>query len=228
MSAALWPVTARIVTVLNTANGTGEHEIAMRLLKVMEEAGEATAAYIGTTGQNPRKGTTHTRADVADELCDVIIAATVALHAFTTRPPAVLDAKLHAAARRLHEVEVGPTVWPTPEDAYATAPGITYEIAWTASTARTLTADPHGDDVDREYWLRKAALLDRIALEYEADGVPNGTDEVAANAARQLIEADQDGEGDYSGDLYWPEHPATLAHPRGYVRQEYARWANNQ
>jgi NTP pyrophosphatase (non-canonical NTP hydrolase) len=228
MSNSLWPVTARIVTALNDANGTSEHEVSMRLLKVMEEAGEATAAYIGTTGQNPRKGTTHTLADVADELCDVIIAATVALHAFTTAPPAVLEAKLHAVARRLHEVEVGPTTWPTPEDAYATAPGITYEIAWTASTARTLSENPHGGDVDREYWLRKAALLDRIALEYEAEGVRNGTDEVAANAARQLIEVDQDGEGDYGGDPYWPEHPATLAHPRGYVRQEYAVWAQNQ
>ncbi|MFE2468725.1 hypothetical protein [Streptomyces mirabilis] len=124
--------------------------------------------------------------------------------------------------------ETGPTAWPTPEDAYATTPGITYEIAWTASTARTATENPHGDDVDREYWLRKAALLDRIALEYEAEGVRNGTDEIAANAARQLIEIDQDTEGDNSGDPYGPEHPAALAHPRGYVRQEYARWAQNQ
>ncbi|MGI5136950.1 MULTISPECIES: MazG-like family protein [unclassified Streptomyces] len=102
MSAVLWPVTARIAAALNAANGTGEHERAMRLLKVTEEAGETAAAYIGMTGQNPRKGTTHTAADVADELCDVIIAAAVALHAFTTAPPAVLDAKLHAAARRLN------------------------------------------------------------------------------------------------------------------------------
>ncbi|MFF4350878.1 MazG-like family protein [Streptomyces sp. NPDC001530] len=101
MSAVLWPVTASIAAVLNAANGSGEHEMAMRLLKVTEEAGETAAAYIGMTGQNPRKGTTHTPADVADELCDVIIAAAVALHAFTTVPPAVLDAKLHAAARRL-------------------------------------------------------------------------------------------------------------------------------
>ncbi|MEU0830486.1 hypothetical protein [Streptomyces sp. NPDC005969] len=102
MSAALWPVTRRIAQTLDTTNGTDPHEIAMRLLKVTEEAGEAAAAYIGMTGQNPRKGTTHTRRDVADELCDVIIAAAVALHAMTPAPPAVLEAKLHAAARRLH------------------------------------------------------------------------------------------------------------------------------
>ncbi|MER7577372.1 hypothetical protein [Streptomyces sp. NPDC126514] len=102
MSAVLWPVTNRIAAALNQANGSSEHESAMRLMKVTEEAGEAAAAYIGVTGQNPRKGITHTPADVADEPRDVIIAAAVALHAFTTAPPAVLDAKLHAAARRLN------------------------------------------------------------------------------------------------------------------------------
>jgi hypothetical protein len=108
MSADLWPVTGRIVAALNQANGVDmfndepdSHETAMRLLKVAEEAGEVSSAYIGMTGQNPRKGTTHTPADVADELCDVIIAAAVALRSFTTDPAAVLDAKLHAAARRL-------------------------------------------------------------------------------------------------------------------------------
>lgn len=119
--------------------------------------------------------------------------------------------------------EAGPTAWPTPEDAYATAPGIPYEIAWTASTARTLAKNPHGGDVDREYWLRKAALLDRIALDYEAEGIPNGTDDIAANAARRLIEID------HGSDPNGPPHPAMLAHPRGYVRHEYAHWAaNNQ
>ncbi|MFC8431645.1 MazG-like family protein [Streptomyces sp. NPDC057253] len=101
MSAILLPVAARIAAALDTANGVGEHEIAMRLMKVTEEAGEASTAYIGMTGQNPRKGITHTTADVADELCDVIIAATVALHAFTDTPGPDLTAKLDTVARRL-------------------------------------------------------------------------------------------------------------------------------
>ncbi|ATL27596.1 hypothetical protein [Streptomyces formicae] len=101
MSAALWPVVARITAALDKANGRTEHELSMRLLKVSEEAGEAAAAYIGATGQNPRKGITHTPGDVAQELADVIIAAAVALHSITDHGPAVLDAKLHAAARRL-------------------------------------------------------------------------------------------------------------------------------
>ncbi|MFG2959647.1 hypothetical protein ACGF5O_38730 [Streptomyces sp. NPDC048291] len=101
MSAILIPIAARIAAALNSANGTGEHEAAMRLMKVAEEAGEASAAYIGMTGQNPRKGISHTTADVANELCDVIIAATVALYSFTTTPAADLTAKLDTVARRL-------------------------------------------------------------------------------------------------------------------------------
>ncbi|MFI5805654.1 MazG-like family protein [Streptomyces sp. NPDC051561] len=108
MSAVLWPLTGRIAAVLDTANGTDGTETALRLLKVVEEAGEASAAYIGVTGQNPRKGVTHNRHDVAQELCDVIIAAAVALHSFTTAPAAVLDAKLYAAARRLNAQEGNP------------------------------------------------------------------------------------------------------------------------
>ncbi|MFD0305079.1 hypothetical protein [Streptomyces sp. NPDC127119] len=228
MSTALWPATHRIATTLNEANGTDDKEISTRLLKVTEEAGEAAAAYIGMTGQNPRKGITHSRADVADELCDVIIAATVALHSFTDVAPAVLDAKLHAATRRLHETEVWLTAWPTPKSVYATAPDITEEIGWTTAAARTVITHSQDDDMSREYWLRKAAVLDRIVLSYEADGVPNGSDDIAANAARQLIAADREGHGDYYGDPYGPDDPASIAHPRGYVRQEYARWANNQ
>jgi hypothetical protein len=34
---------------------------------------------IGATGQNPRKGITHTWEDVQGELCDVVITALVAL-----------------------------------------------------------------------------------------------------------------------------------------------------
>lgn len=46
-----------------------------RLAKVAEECGEVVAAYIGATGQNPRKGTTHGMADVCGELLDVAVTA---------------------------------------------------------------------------------------------------------------------------------------------------------
>ena len=54
-----------------------------RLAKVAEECGEVIAAFIGVTGQNPRKGVTHTRDDVADELLDVAITALCAFEHLT-------------------------------------------------------------------------------------------------------------------------------------------------
>jgi len=56
-----------------------------RVAKVNEGAGEAIAALIGTTGQNPRMGSTHSYDDVVDELLDVAITAiTEAEHAVVT------------------------------------------------------------------------------------------------------------------------------------------------
>lgn len=51
--------------------------------------------------------------------------------------------------------------FPTPEQAYADAPSIFDEIGW---TVRTLAARECFTKLDREFYLRKAALLDRIAL----------------------------------------------------------------
>jgi NTP pyrophosphatase (non-canonical NTP hydrolase) len=95
-----WKTIRQLVAWLDEANGTGEHETAMRLMKLGEEAGEVMRAYIGLQGQNPRKGVTHTKADVADELCDVIVTAMVALHGFTPDPEQHLAAKIQRIAER--------------------------------------------------------------------------------------------------------------------------------
>lgn len=50
-----------------------------RLSKITEEAGEVVAAYIGATGQNPRKGVTHSISHVEEELLDVALTALAAL-----------------------------------------------------------------------------------------------------------------------------------------------------
>jgi hypothetical protein len=69
----------------------------MRVMKVGEEIGEAhealalidvtygraVAAYIGLTGQNPRKGVTHTSIDLLTELADVAVTALCAIQHFT-------------------------------------------------------------------------------------------------------------------------------------------------
>lgn len=54
-----------------------------RISKVTEEAGEAISAFIGVTGQNPRKGITHDMDDVLNELADVAMTAILAMQHFT-------------------------------------------------------------------------------------------------------------------------------------------------
>lgn len=104
-----------------------------------------------------------------------------------------------------HRSNTGP--WPTPEEAYALAPSIIREIGWTAQAA----ADkPFGTRLPRDFWLRKAAVLDRIALQGMA-----GSDagEVATEAAERLMGMDD---------------AAVVCDPRHYVRQQYAHWAKSQ
>ena len=101
-----------------------------------------------------------------------------------------------------------PGAWPTPEKAYALAPSIISEIGW---TFRTVAARECFTQMDREYYLRKAALLDRIALLDEPDEPDGDATETAEAAALYLLDMD-----------HAPTHAAK--NPRGYVRHEYARW----
>ncbi|MFE2522745.1 hypothetical protein ACFXEL_00720 [Streptomyces sp. NPDC059382] len=117
--------------------------------------------------------------------------------------------------------EEQPSHGPTPEVAYATAPSIISEIGWTASGARDCL---HGIQV-REFWLRKAALLDRIALT-ENDPQSDAA-ALAVEAARRLMAIDDSaglGPAGYADGRYSPDHPASSRDPRGYARQAYACW----
>jgi NTP pyrophosphatase (non-canonical NTP hydrolase) len=67
----------------SNAGMSGEADDGMRLLKLVEEAGEVAEAYIGMMGQNPRKGVTHDMHDVQLELADVAITALCAIQHFT-------------------------------------------------------------------------------------------------------------------------------------------------
>ncbi|GAA4671830.1 hypothetical protein GCM10023347_27270 [Streptomyces chumphonensis] len=130
---------------------------------------------------------------------------------FETGPVRRLPSR-HSAQARLyitadHRPDTETATWPAPEDAYATAPSIIREIGWTADAA---ASRPVGTTLGREFWLRKAAVLDRIAL---TDHAPGDADEVAAKAAQRLVELD-----DVTG----------VRDARGYVRQQYARWACDQ
>ncbi|GAA0904925.1 MazG-like family protein [Streptomyces thermoalcalitolerans] len=82
----LWPTIDALWAWLDSHRiHEGRQEILLRVLKLQEEAGEVAQAVIGATGQNPRKGTTHTWDDVQAELCDVAVTALVALRTLTPR-----------------------------------------------------------------------------------------------------------------------------------------------
>lgn len=100
--------------------------------------------------------------------------------------------------------------WPTPEQAYATAPSIISEIGW---TARTAADKPFGTSLGRDFWLRKAAVLDRIGLSHEFDGHGGDAAEVANEAALRLMDIDD---------------AAVICDPRHYVRQQYALWSHHK
>ncbi|MEU8540817.1 MazG-like family protein [Streptomyces sp. NPDC048717] len=75
-------------------------EVLLRVLKLSEEVGETAQAVIGATGQNPRKGHSHTWEDVEAELCDVVITAMVALRTLTPDAREVFARHLRRVAVR--------------------------------------------------------------------------------------------------------------------------------
>jgi hypothetical protein len=101
------------------------------------------------------------------------------------------------------------TVWPTPEQAYANAPSIPGEIG---QIARSLAARECFSELEREFYLRKAALLDRIALLDDPD-MPGNAAMTANAAALHLLDIDQ---------------PGMICDPRAYVRQQYAALTADQ
>ncbi|MER6692671.1 hypothetical protein [Streptomyces minutiscleroticus] len=110
-----------------------------------------------------------------------------------------------------------PEPWPAPDEAYALAPSIISEIGWTAHTLATAECFT---TLDRDFYLRKAALLDRIALLDEPDDDHGDATAAAEAAALFLLDRDQAQTGTTA-----PDHAAGYA--RGYVRQQYARWAKH-
>ncbi|WP_435821630.1 MazG-like family protein [Micromonospora musae] len=87
----VWATARAFRLWLDAANGTGDAELTCRVLKLTEEAGEVAGAWIGLLGQNPRKGVTHTRDDVAAELADVAFTALVAIESLGLDARTVLD-----------------------------------------------------------------------------------------------------------------------------------------
>ncbi|MFI6449275.1 MazG-like family protein [Kitasatospora sp. NPDC050543] len=95
MDDRIWDSVDRLVTWLDQESGlSGGDERLLRILKLSEEVGEVGAAVIGATGQNPRKGVTHSWEDVEHELCDVVFSALVALRTLTPDAREVFERRL--------------------------------------------------------------------------------------------------------------------------------------
>ncbi|WP_254802003.1 MazG-like family protein [Kitasatospora sp. SUK 42] len=132
MDGRIWESVDHLVAWLDEQST--QEERLLRILKVSEEVGEVGAAVIGATGQNPRKGVTHTWEDVQHELCDVVFAALVALRTLTPDAARVFAERLayveqrSAASRDTLVREAAPEVAPvtaaraTPEAAPAPDP----------------------------------------------------------------------------------------------------------
>lgn len=97
---------AALAAFLNAANGDHQAEMTMQMLKLTEEAGEVAGAWIGMTGQNPRKGQTHTLDDVLSELADVAITAMVGIARLGGDPGAVVGGKVSVMEERYAQLEV--------------------------------------------------------------------------------------------------------------------------
>ncbi|WP_059011201.1 MazG-like family protein [Streptomyces specialis] len=101
MDRATWQTIDRLVEWLD-ANSTNSPDVTrlLRVLKIQEEAGEVAEAVHGAMGSNPRKGASHTWADVEKELCDVILTGMVALTTLTPDAQARFDRHLTTVAAR--------------------------------------------------------------------------------------------------------------------------------
>ncbi|MFJ9856536.1 MazG-like family protein [Streptomyces albogriseolus] len=97
----LWRSVEELYGWLDANRGVdGPDEVLLRILKLSEEVGEVAQAVVGATGQNPRKGVTHTWDDVSAELCDVAVTALVALRTLTPEARDVFAGHLRRVSER--------------------------------------------------------------------------------------------------------------------------------
>lgn len=95
-----------------------EIEEAYRALAVIDVAfGRAVTAYIGFTGENPRKGVTHTLDELATELADIAITAMCAIaHFYPVQSPlmvrAFMAAKITEIIKRSDIQPIDPPIRP--------------------------------------------------------------------------------------------------------------------
>jgi NTP pyrophosphatase (non-canonical NTP hydrolase) len=78
-----------------------------RVAKAGEEAGEAFEAFLGWTGQNPRKGVSKTLDDVLSELADVVLSGVLGIQHFTKDKEETKEILLKRLTYRLGKIPDG-------------------------------------------------------------------------------------------------------------------------
>lgn len=105
MDVSTWETVEKLVAWLDrNSELSPETKTILQILKITEEAGEVAQALIGVTGQNPRKGFSHSWRDVENELCDVIVTAMVALARVSPEARERFTAHLATVAERCDDV----------------------------------------------------------------------------------------------------------------------------
>jgi NTP pyrophosphatase (non-canonical NTP hydrolase) len=90
----------------NQENTPLENLLLRTTVKLAEEYGELNEAIIGVTGQNPRKGETHTWDDVDKELMDIAVAALGAYeHRHNNDGSSIKRLAAHLEGVRLRQME---------------------------------------------------------------------------------------------------------------------------
>ncbi|MFF7021048.1 hypothetical protein ACFY97_08535 [Streptomyces klenkii] len=108
---------------------------------------------------------------------------------------------------------------------YVGAPRIASEILWVLRQVRATRSS--GTEQGREFWLRKAAVLDRIAIEEVTTYAPQVAAkavETAEAAARRLVEYD----ATHTGLSLRGSDVVTDEDCRAYVRREHHAWICTQ
>lgn len=105
-----WLIVAQLRAWYDTATGdlSPEAIVAHRVLKLAEEVGEASEALVGVAGTNPRKGQTHTMADVAKEASDIVITGLMLLDSITGDAKAAFAGHLETLWQRAQEAGAPP------------------------------------------------------------------------------------------------------------------------
>ncbi|MEV4501116.1 hypothetical protein [Streptomyces klenkii] len=112
-----------------------------------------------------------------------------------------------------------------PAAAYAGAPRVPAEIIWVLRQVRATRS--FGTAQGRDFWLRKAAVFDRIAIAEVATYAPQAAAkavETAEAAARRLVEYD----ATHNGLSLRGSDIVTGEDCRVYVRREYHAWNRAQ